>query len=77
MSQEYMPARVGMASGLSIGTAIGLGGVAALTLGALADAVDLETAVLATATGPALALVLTLVLPPARARLVPRAATSL
>jgi MFS transporter, FSR family, fosmidomycin resistance protein len=77
MSQEYMPARIGMASGLSIGTAIGLGGVAALTLGALADAVDLETAVLATATGPALALLLTLALPPARARLVPRAAPSL
>jgi FSR family fosmidomycin resistance protein-like MFS transporter len=77
MSQEYMPARVGMASGLSIGTAIGLGGVAALTLGALADAVDLETAVLATATGPALALLLTLVLPPARARLVPRAVPSI
>jgi MFS transporter, FSR family, fosmidomycin resistance protein len=72
MSQEYMPARVGMASGLSIGTAIGLGGVAALTLGALADAVDLETAVLATATGPALALLLTLALPPARVRLVQR-----
>ena len=77
MSQEYMPARVGMASGLSIGTAIGLGGVAALTLGALADAIDLETAVLATATGPALALLLTLVLPPARARLVPRPAPTI
>ena len=66
MSQEYMPGRVGMASGLSIGTAIGLGGVAALALGALADAVDLETAVLATASGPALALLLTLALPPSR-----------
>jgi MFS transporter, FSR family, fosmidomycin resistance protein len=68
MSQEYMPGRVGMASGLSIGLAIGLGGVAALTLGAIADAIDLETAVLATAAGPALALLVSLFLPPAPAR---------
>lgn len=65
MSQEYMPGRVGMASGLSIGLAIGLGGVAALVLGALADTVDLETAVLATALGPALALGVSFLLPPA------------
>ena len=65
MSQEYMPSRVGMASGLSIGLAIGLGGVAALTLGAIADAVDLETALLCTAIGPALALFVSMFLPPA------------
>jgi MFS transporter, FSR family, fosmidomycin resistance protein len=63
MSQEYMPGRVGMASGLSIGMAIGLGGIAALSLGALADGVDLETAVLLTAAGPALCIGLTLLLP--------------
>jgi MFS transporter, FSR family, fosmidomycin resistance protein len=63
MSQEYMPGRVGMASGLSIGMAIGLGGIAALSLGALADGVDLETAVLLTAAGPALSIGLTLLLP--------------
>jgi MFS transporter, FSR family, fosmidomycin resistance protein len=68
MSQEYLPGRVGMASGLSIGLAIGLGGVAALTLGAIADAVDLEAAVLATAAGPALAFFVTLLLPPAPGR---------
>jgi FSR family fosmidomycin resistance protein-like MFS transporter len=68
MSQEYLPARVGMASGLSIGLAIGLGGVAALTLGAVADAVDLETALLCTAVGPALALFVSMFLPPAPAR---------
>ncbi|MGH3037436.1 MAG: MFS transporter [Gaiellaceae bacterium] len=66
MSQEYMPGRVGMASGLSIGFAIGLGGIAALGLGAVADAVDLETAVLLTAAGPALCIVLTLMLPSSR-----------
>ncbi|HXV35443.1 MAG TPA: MFS transporter [Gaiellaceae bacterium] len=67
MSQEYMPGRVGMASGLSIGLAIGLGGVAAVALGAFADAFDLEAAVLATALGPALCIALTLMLPPPRA----------
>jgi FSR family fosmidomycin resistance protein-like MFS transporter len=75
MSQEYMPGRVGLASGLSIGLAIGLGGVAALTLGAVADAVDLEAAVLATAVGPALALFVSLLLPPLpRRRVEPAAA---
>jgi MFS transporter, FSR family, fosmidomycin resistance protein len=64
MSQEYMPGRVGMASGLSIGLAIGLGGVAALSLGAVADAIALEAAVLATAAGPAVALLVALALPP-------------
>lgn len=68
MSQEYMPGRVGMASGLSIGLAIGLGGIAALSLGAVADAVDLETALLVTALGPAACIVLTLLLPSSTAR---------
>jgi FSR family fosmidomycin resistance protein-like MFS transporter len=66
MSQEYMPGRVGMASGLSIGFAIGLGGIAALTLGAIADAIDLETAVVTTALGPALCITLTFLLPASR-----------
>jgi MFS transporter, FSR family, fosmidomycin resistance protein len=68
MSQEYLPARVGMASGLSIGLAIGLGGVAALALGAVADAVDLRAALVCTAIGPALALFVSMLLPPAPAR---------
>jgi MFS transporter, FSR family, fosmidomycin resistance protein len=67
MSQEYVPGRFGMASGLSIGLAIGLGGVAALALGGVADAVDLETAVLLTAAGPAVCIVLTTLLPSSRA----------
>jgi FSR family fosmidomycin resistance protein-like MFS transporter len=66
LSQEYMPGRVGMASGLTIGLAIGLGGVAAVILGAVADAVDLRTAVLLTAAGPAASVLLALLLPPAR-----------
>jgi FSR family fosmidomycin resistance protein-like MFS transporter len=63
MSQEYMPNRVGLASGLSIGFSIGLGGVAAVTLGVIADGVGIKTAVLATLFGPAVAAILTLFLP--------------
>jgi FSR family fosmidomycin resistance protein-like MFS transporter len=67
MSQEYLPSRIGLASGISIGFSIGLGGVAALALGALADAVDLETTMYACAAVPALAIVLALLLPSPRA----------
>ena len=63
MSQEYLPGRVAMASGLSVGLAVGLGGVAAIILGAVADAVDLRTALLASAAGPAVGALLTLGLP--------------
>jgi FSR family fosmidomycin resistance protein-like MFS transporter len=63
MSQEYMPNRVGLASGLSIGFSIGLGGIAAVALGAIADGVGIKTAVLATLIGPAVAAILTLFLP--------------
>jgi FSR family fosmidomycin resistance protein-like MFS transporter len=67
MSQEYLPSRIGLASGISIGFSIGLGGVAALVLGALADTVDLETAMYACAGVPALAIVLAAFLPSPRA----------
>jgi FSR family fosmidomycin resistance protein-like MFS transporter len=77
MSQEYMPRRIGLASGLSIGLAIGLGGVFAVALGGVADSVDLEAAMLVTAAGPALGALVALALPPARAALlVERPATS-
>ncbi len=68
MAQEYMPSRVGLASGLSIGMAIGLGGIAAISLGAVADDVSIEAAVLITAIGPALGWLLTFALPQARVR---------
>ena len=68
MSQEYLPSRIGLASGLVIGFSIGLGGIAALALGAVADAIDLETAMYACAAIPALAIVLGLLLPSSRAR---------
>jgi FSR family fosmidomycin resistance protein-like MFS transporter len=66
MSQEYLPRHIGMASGLSIGLSIGLGGVAAVALGALADAVDLRTALYVCAAAPLVALALALPLPSSR-----------
>jgi FSR family fosmidomycin resistance protein-like MFS transporter len=68
MSQEYPPRQIGMASGLSIGFSIGLGGVAALGLGALADAVDLRAALYVCAAAPLAGLALTLLLPSTRAQ---------
>jgi FSR family fosmidomycin resistance protein-like MFS transporter len=68
MGQEYMPRHIGMASGLVIGLSIGLGGIAAVFLGAVADAVDLETTLWLCAVAPLAGLVLTLLLPPTRAR---------
>jgi FSR family fosmidomycin resistance protein-like MFS transporter len=67
MSQEYLPSRIGLASGISIGFSIGLGGIAALALGAVADSIDLRTAMYACAAVPALAIVLGLMLPSSRA----------
>jgi FSR family fosmidomycin resistance protein-like MFS transporter len=68
MSQEYLPRHIGMASGLSIGFSIGLGGVAALGLGALADSVDLRTALYVCAAAPLAGLLLTVLLPSSRVR---------
>lgn len=66
MSQEYLPSRIGLASGISIGFSIGLGGIAALVLGAVADHVDLETAMYLCAAVPALAILPALLLPSPR-----------
>jgi FSR family fosmidomycin resistance protein-like MFS transporter len=63
MSQEYLPGHIGMASGLSIGLSIGLGGVAAVGLGALADSVDLRTALYVCAAAPVAAVALAALLP--------------
>jgi MFS transporter, FSR family, fosmidomycin resistance protein len=77
MGQEYMPQHIGLASGLVIGLSIGLGGIAAVILGAVADAVDLETTLWLCAATPITGIVLTLLLPPtgARARLAPEIAS--
>ena len=63
MSQEYLPRRIGMASGLSIGLSIGLGGIAAVGLGAVADSVDLQTAMYAAAAAAVPGFVLATLLP--------------
>jgi FSR family fosmidomycin resistance protein-like MFS transporter len=76
MSQEYLPRRIGMASGLSIGLSIGLGGMAAVGLGALADSIDLRTALYVCAAAPLAGLALALRLPStgAHAQLAPEVA---
>jgi FSR family fosmidomycin resistance protein-like MFS transporter len=43
MGQEYLPSRLGLASGVTMGLAIGVGGIAAAALGVLADAFGLQT----------------------------------
>src|SRR5207248_11149589 len=63
LSQEYLPRRIGMASGLSIGLSIGLGGIAAVGLGAVADSVDLQTAMYAAAAAAVPGFVLATMLP--------------
>jgi FSR family fosmidomycin resistance protein-like MFS transporter len=68
MGQEYMPRHVGTASGLVIGLSVGLGGVAAVGLGRLADMTSLRTALFVAAAAPLLASVLALLLPSARGR---------
>jgi len=64
LSQLYLPRHVGMASGLSIGLAMGIGGIAAVVVGAVADAVDLRLALTISALAPAIGVLFCLKLPP-------------
>lgn len=66
MGQEYMPRHLGTASGLVIGLSLGLGGVAAVMLGKLADATSLRTALYVAAAAPLLAVLLAVQLPVGR-----------
>lgn len=63
LSQLYLPRHVGMASGLSVGLAMGIGGIAAVAAGAIADAVGLKTALTVSALAPALGVFVCLRLP--------------
>ena len=63
LSQLYLPRHIGMASGLSVGLAMGIGGLAAVVLGAVADAVDLKTALAISAAAPLVGVVFSLRLP--------------
>ncbi len=63
MGQEFLPGRLGVSAGVTIGLSIGLGGVGAPLLGLLADAHGLRSVFEAIAVLPVLALVLTILLP--------------
>jgi FSR family fosmidomycin resistance protein-like MFS transporter len=63
MGQEYLPGRLGLASGVTLGAAIGLGGVAAALLGVLADAAGLTAVMWTIALLPIPGLLLALTLP--------------
>ena len=71
LGQLYLPRRVGVASGLTVGLSMGIGGIAAVVLGVVADAVDLQTALYLAAAGPAIGAVVCLFLPSPAARRAP------
>jgi FSR family fosmidomycin resistance protein-like MFS transporter len=63
LGQEYLPSRIGLASGITLGLAIGLGGLGAPLLGLIADASGLETTMYVIAAVPLLGLAFALTLP--------------
>jgi MFS transporter, FSR family, fosmidomycin resistance protein len=63
MGQEYLPRRLGLASGVTLGAAIGVGGIAAVLLGVLADAAGLTAVMWTIALLPIPSLLLALTLP--------------
>lgn len=72
MGQEYLPGRLGVSAGVTIGLSIGLGGIGAPLLGLLAQESSLTAVFEVVAVLPFLALALTLALP----RRTPREALS-
>jgi MFS transporter, FSR family, fosmidomycin resistance protein len=63
MGQEYLPGRIGVASGVTIGLSIGLGGIGAPLLGVIGDAHGLRAVFEVVAVLPFAALPLALTLP--------------
>jgi FSR family fosmidomycin resistance protein-like MFS transporter len=63
MGQEYLPGRIGVAAGVTMGLSIGLGGVGAPILGAVADGYGLPVMMLAIAALPLIGIGLALSLP--------------
>jgi MFS transporter, FSR family, fosmidomycin resistance protein len=63
MGQEYLPNRIGVASGVTVGLAIGLGGLGAPLLGLFADAHGLETTLLVAGLFPLAGVATALTLP--------------
>src|SRR3954454_3123604 len=66
MGQEYLPGKIGVASGFTLGLSIGLGGVAAPLLGLVADHWGLTTALHVIAVLPVVGLLVALTLPRGR-----------
>ncbi len=63
LGQQYLPNRPGLASGVTLGLAIGMGGLVATLLGVVADAHGLETVLWIIACMPLPAVLLSLALP--------------
>ncbi len=63
MGQEYLPGRIGLAAGITMGLSIGLGGVGAPLLGLLADTAGLPAAMLVIAALPLPGALLSFTLP--------------
>jgi FSR family fosmidomycin resistance protein-like MFS transporter len=63
MGQEYLPGRIGLAAGITMGLSIGLGGIGAPLLGLVADSAGLSFTMLVIAVLPVLGLLLALTLP--------------
>ncbi len=64
LGQAYLPSHVGLASGVTLGLAIGLGGVSAAALGAVGDAWGLNAVLWTMAVLPIPAILLAVSLPP-------------
>jgi MFS transporter, FSR family, fosmidomycin resistance protein len=63
MGQEYLPGRIGLAAGITMGFSIGLGGLGAPVLGLLADNAGLSLTMLVIAALPVIGLIFALTLP--------------
>jgi FSR family fosmidomycin resistance protein-like MFS transporter len=63
MGQEYLPGRIGLAAGITMGLSIGLGGIGAPLLGLVADRAGLSFTMMIIAALPILGLLLALTLP--------------
>lgn len=64
MGQEYLPANIGVAAGVTLGLSTGLGGIGATPLGMIADHFGLQAALIIIAVLPILGALLALTLPP-------------
>lgn len=63
LGQQYLPNRIGVASGVTLGAAIGFGGLVAWLLGLLADQTSLTTVMIVIAALPLPGFLISLALP--------------